>query len=90
MSKAKLRMVKVILHWVWDPIGVRGLEGAVDEYGAYAPHVLELLERGSSDAEVAAYLRRVESEWMELQPHRDRSEDVAALLTQMHAVLTEH
>ena len=32
MSEKKLRMVKVVLHWVWNPIGVRGVEEAVDTF----------------------------------------------------------
>jgi hypothetical protein len=39
---AKLRMVKLILLWVWDPIGVRGIEEAVDEYDNYALPVFEV------------------------------------------------
>ena len=83
---AKLRMVKLILLWVWDPIGVRGIEEAVDEYDSYALPVFELLERGSSSQEVAAYLTHVESERMELKPHRDKADEVATLLRELHAL----
>ena len=41
-APAKLRMVQVVLLWAWDPIGVRGIPEAVDEYDSYAPAVLEL------------------------------------------------
>jgi hypothetical protein len=80
-------MVKSVLHWVWDPIGVRRIPEALDEYDTYAAPVLELLERGSQNEEVAAYLGRVESERMELPPHRDRNADVAALLSELHSLL---
>jgi hypothetical protein len=36
-----LRMIQVALHWAWDPIGVRGIKEAADEYDMYAPRVLE-------------------------------------------------
>jgi hypothetical protein len=88
MNDAKLQMVKLVLHWVWDPIGVRGIGEALDEYDGYAPQVLELLEQGSSNDEVAARLRLIEVEWMELKPHRDRSKEVAALLCELHALFT--
>jgi len=58
MSDVKLRMVKVVLHWVWDPIGIRGIAEAVDEYDSYAQPILELLELGSPADELASYLRR--------------------------------
>ncbi len=82
---AKLRMVKLILHWVWDPIGVRGIEEAADEYDSYAVPVFELLERRSPSQEIAAYLTYIESERMELKPHRDRADEVAILLMELHA-----
>ncbi len=82
----KLRMVKLILHWVWDPIGVRGIEEAADEYDSYALPVFELLERGSSSQEVAAYLTCIESERMGLKPQRDRADEVATLLRELNAL----
>jgi hypothetical protein len=33
-----------------------------DEYDSYAPHIVSLLERGSSDAEIAEYLSMLENE----------------------------
>jgi hypothetical protein len=87
MSDTKLQMVKVVLHWHWDPIGVRGIEEAKDEHDSYAPPVLELLERGSADEEVAAYLACVETEKMGLNPHREKNADVAASLRELHALI---
>ncbi|MGE5064682.1 MAG: hypothetical protein ACM3IG_11505 [Myxococcales bacterium] len=88
MSDTKLRMVEVILHWAWDPIGVRGAEGTIDEYDSYATSVLALLERPSPVEEIAAYLGSVESERMGLKPHRDKNEDVAVLLRELHTLLS--
>jgi hypothetical protein len=87
MSDKKLRMVKVVLHWTWDPIGVRGIAEAKDEYDSYASPVLELLERGSAEEEVADYLTCVETERMALAAHRDKNADVAALLRELHALV---
>jgi hypothetical protein len=79
----KLRMVQLVLHWVWDPIGVGGVPETADEYDRYAGPVLELLNRAATNAEVADYLTKVEDEWMGLTPNRDRNEDVAALLREL-------
>lgn len=86
MSDTKLRMVKIVLHWVWDPIGVRGIDEAVGEYDDYAQPLLELLDRGSTDEQVAAYLTGIESERMELPPHRTKNEDVAVLLRELRGL----
>ncbi|WP_197274474.1 hypothetical protein [Novosphingobium sp. AAP83] len=83
MRDPKLLMVKSVLHWAWDPIGVRGVEEARDEYDSYAPNVLELLERSSPEDEVAAYLGWVEVERLGLPHHPDRNADVAALLMEL-------
>ena len=87
MTDKKLRMVGVVLHWAWDPIGVRGIEEAKDEYDSYASPVLKLLESRSPDEEVAAYLTCVETERMGLEPHRDKNADVAVLLKELHALV---
>ena len=87
MGDAKLGMVKAVLHWFWDPIGVRGVDEAVGEYDDYAAAVLELLDRASTDEEIAAYLSTIESERMGLPSHGDRNEDVAALLRELFALV---
>ena len=86
MSDKKLQTVKVVLRWAWDPIGVRGIEDAIDEYDRYAPAVLALLDRETGDEEVGAYLTYVETERMGLPSHKQKNEDVAALLRKLHAL----
>lgn len=83
---AKLRMVQSVLHWVWDPIGVRGIREAVDEYDMYAPAVLELLQRGASDIDVASYLTSVVRDRMELRTAPEKDADVAAILKALYAI----
>ena len=86
MWKAKLRMVEIVLHRAWDPIGVRGMEGAADEYDSYAPKLLAMLERGAGDQEVADHLTQIEQERMGLQPDREKNADVAAMLRELHSI----
>jgi hypothetical protein len=87
MSDAKRRMVQVVLHWAWDPIGIRTGENAAHEYDAYAASVLTLLERRAPAQEIAAYLGGVEGGRMGLKPHPSKNEDVAGLLIELHSVL---
>jgi hypothetical protein len=39
--------VNEVLHYIWDPIGVRGEPRARDEYDSYAPEVYSLLQSGA-------------------------------------------
>lgn len=41
-----------ILHYLWDPIGVRGIPEARDEYDSYVAHVGALLERGGGKRDI--------------------------------------
>jgi hypothetical protein len=50
----------------WDPIGVSDTPEASDEYDGYIGPVLDLLNAKASSDEVAAYLRKVETERMGL------------------------
>lgn len=86
---AKLRMVRVVLLWAWDPIGVRGIPEAVDEYDDYAPAVLHMLENGASDQQIADYLTSVVRDRMELRPNPRADKDIAAMLRELHAIKTK-
>ena len=63
------------------------IEEAKDEYDSYVSPVLELLERGSAEEEVADYLTCVETERIGLKPQQDKNGDVAALLKELHALI---
>ena len=85
-APSKLRMVRVVLLWAWDPIGVRGIPEAVDEYNNYAETVLAMLEAGSPDQHIADYLTGVVRDRMGLRPNTKADEDVAAMLRELHAI----
>jgi hypothetical protein len=44
----------------WDPIGVKDMPEAEDEYDSYIGGMFELLERKAPGHELAEYLRRIE------------------------------
>ena len=83
---AKMQMVRIILHWAWDPIGVRGIPEAIDEYDTYAPKVLEMLRSGGSDQDVGAYLTSIVRDRMELRTNPKADEDIAAMLRELYAI----
>ncbi|GGN43345.1 hypothetical protein GCM10011349_07320 [Novosphingobium indicum] len=83
---AKLQMVRIVLHWAWDPIGVRGIEGATDEYDMYAPNVLEMLKANATGEQIADYLTGAVRDRMELPPKPDRDKDIGEMLRQLYDI----
>ena len=66
-----LGVVRLILLVDWDPIGVFGHAGAMDEYDRYAVKVHEMLWTGASQESIAAYLGFVQRELMEIKGKPD-------------------
>lgn len=61
------RIVEVLLHH-WDPIGVRDLSEAQDEYDGYVGGVYRLLLSATSDQLIIDHLYSIEVEAMGLNP----------------------
>lgn len=61
-----LTKVKQILWEVWDPIGVNGEPDAFGEYDSYAPHILNLLQSGASEDQLANALDHITNDLMGL------------------------
>ena len=79
-------MVQVVLHWAWDPIGVRGFEMAADEYDIFTPAVLAMLEEGATEHQLGDYLTSVVRDRMELTPKPNADQDVASMLRELYAI----
>ena len=56
-------IARILLH-DWDPIGMRDVPEAQDEYDGYVGGVYRLLASGASPLEVATHLSTIESERM--------------------------
>jgi len=54
-----LSRVDEVLHYLWDPIGIRGVPAARDEYSSYAGVVFSLLKRSAGIDEICEYLRKI-------------------------------
>ena len=85
-SPAKLQMIRIVLLWAWDPIGVRDIPEAADEYDSYALAVLQMLETGASDRHIADYLTSVVRDRMGLGPNPKADENITAILRELYAV----
>ena len=78
--------VRRVLTEEWDPIGVREIASAADEYGAYVGRVGRMLHEGASTEEIAHYLRYVRIERMGLASQHRPEEDVAATLVEWYGL----
>jgi hypothetical protein len=70
----------------WDPIGVRGMPEAADEYDRYVGVVGAMLREGSGADAIAHYLTTVRVERMGLGPgeaRADQERSVAARLVEV-------
>jgi hypothetical protein len=54
-----LTRVNEVLHYIWDPIGVRGEPNARDEYDSYVPGVYSLLDNGATAEQIATHLDNI-------------------------------
>jgi hypothetical protein len=60
--------IRRVLMDVWDPIGVKGIPNAHDEYDSYINTVFEWLTSGASDDDIAKGLLHIASVIMGLAP----------------------
>ena len=65
--------VNEVLHYIWDPIGVRGEPHARDEYDSYVPQVYALLQSGATVETIAAHLDKIVTERMGLHSNISHS-----------------
>ena len=82
-KRSGARELRRILMEEWDPIGVRGVPEAADEYDAYLGQIGSRLRAGATAEDIAAFLTDVEEVRMGLGPSpaaRSRNQALAARL----------
>ncbi len=79
---ASARIREALMH-DWDPIGVREIPEAADEYDAYVAELRAMLVQGRSEAELFEYLWELETEHMGLQGDRIATRAFAKQLAAM-------
>jgi hypothetical protein len=72
--------VRMALLYDWDPIGVKDIPEAQDEYDAYVSSICKMLRAGQSSAELCAHLRWIEVERIGLDGDESHTSRVAAKL----------
>ncbi len=78
-----------VLHYLWDPCGVRQCPQARDEYYDYLPRVFALLEEGADEEAITDYLVGVERDSMGMTSTPDRARQVAGLLVEYREWIRE-
>jgi hypothetical protein len=85
----RARVRQILLH-DWDPIGIRGVPEASDEYGSYADKVYVMLmdERATADM-IATYLFEMAAEYMGLGHDQRLAEDSKSVAETLVALRPE-
>ena len=87
---ASLREIRTILLREWDPIGVRDIPEAHDEYDSYAMPLYTFLRQRPSQRAVVDHLYRLETEHMGLTRFgRRHLKPVADRLLSLHVSADE-
>jgi hypothetical protein len=94
-SRENRARVREILMRDWDPIGISGVEEAVDEYDAYVARAYVMLMDEQANAEaIAAYLFEIATANMGLSADRsslaERSANAANALVALRAEIETH
>jgi hypothetical protein len=72
--------VDEVVHYVWDPIGVAQEPWARDEYNSYLSQIFEMTRDTVDVNYIAAFLNKVTTERMGLNPNEQHCLKVAELL----------
>ncbi|WP_435639944.1 hypothetical protein [Micavibrio aeruginosavorus] len=70
---------KILLN-EWDPIGIRDIAEAQDEYDSYVPDICEMISSQKTQSEILDFLWNVETEHMGLCGNKKKSEKIAERL----------
>lgn len=81
--------VSEILHYVWDPIGIKDVPQCRDEYDAYLPGVMSLLEDGAGADQISLYLGDIVTEKMGLVRNPSKEEIAARIIINYFEYLKE-
>jgi hypothetical protein len=83
------RAIREALLKEWDPIGVKDIPEARDEYSGYVGPVYELLRSGATEKEVFEYLWWTETDQMGLLGDRSATERFAHRLLEIKATMDQ-
>jgi len=84
LTKKEIRRIedeiRRVLVNVWDPIGIKDVTNAQDEYDAYIGGVFQILNRDGSEEELGAYLWKVIEEKIHVHPAKGATQEAVKAL----------
>ena len=72
-----IKRVDEVLHYLWDPIGVRDIPAARDEYASYVNHVFKMLKDDASIEQISKHLGSIKGMSMGLPQSGDSESEKA-------------
>lgn len=88
-EKKLYRQTDEVLHYMWDPIGVRGIAQTRDEYHSYLAKVFSMLIEDVESKVIAEYLENIDSKSMGLNPDKENALHIAQTLLGMREAILE-
>ncbi len=82
VSRRWRRRIRDVLNTTWDPIG----GCPEDEYDTYVGKVAAMIREGTTDAELVAYLRWVELEYMGISLRDDLDDRLQFAVSEIRAI----
>ena len=79
------RGIDEILHYLWDPIGVRAHPQARDEYADYVPRIVAELSFGTDAARIATLLASISADEMQVGSTPDSDLTAARCIVRLHS-----
>ena len=71
------KLIHHILLYEWDPIGVKNIDSAHDEYDPYISQVYKMIIEKKTEQEIFDYLLWVERDYMGLTPDIESIKNVS-------------
>jgi len=82
--------VRLVLLIDWDPIGILGYYGAMDEYDSYANDICRLIQEGATRDMLVAHLDGIEKQQMGVRGERVIQKEVAEKLLAIHKAIQQN
>lgn len=91
-SRSLIQIIDEILFYIWDPLGV-STDGAPEwrnEYETYTQKIAEMVKANADSNAIAAYLDKIESEYMQLTLVENRNNDIAQMIIDNYKYLADN
>ena len=82
--------VRLVLLVDWNPIGILGYAGAMDEYDSYVDDLCHLIRNGATRDMLVTHLDKIEKQRMGLRGERPAQTEVADKLLEIYKAVKQN